>query len=72
MQTPPLPAPPCEFSVANENRMKQISLLLCNLLLPRLSLDLGILFLIRVEMHAAAETGEGELGTRGHRTSCLD
>lgn len=52
--------------------MKQISLLLCNLLLPRLSLDLGILFLIRVEMHAAAETGEGELGTRGHRTSCLD
>lgn len=65
MQTPPLPATsPCEFSVANENRMKQISLLLCNRLLPRLSLDLGIQFLIRVEMHAAAaEPGEGEVGT---------
>lgn len=41
MRTPPLPGtpPPREFSVANENRMKQISLLLCNLLLPCLSLE---------------------------------
>lgn len=69
---PSSPRPPCEFSVANENRMKQISLLLCNRLLPRLSLDLGIMFLISVEHAAAAETGEGEVGTRGHGTFCPD
>lgn len=65
MQTPSSPRPPCEFSVANENPMKQISLPLCNRLLPRLSLDLGIMFLISVK-HAATETGEGEVETRGH------
>lgn len=44
--------------------MKQISLPLCNRLLSRLSLDLGIMFLISVK-HAATETGRGRWRPEG-------
>lgn len=44
--------------------MKQIPLLLCNRLLPRLSADLGTMFLMRVEMPGAtAELGKGTRGS---------
>lgn len=39
--------------------MKQISLLLCNLLLPRLSLDLGILFLMSGDACSGGNWGRG-------------
>lgn len=73
MQTPSLPAPPCEFSVANANRVKQSPLLLCNQLPASLSLDLGILFLIRVEACSSGggDWGEGAGDPRA-RTSCPD
>lgn len=53
---------PCEFSVAHEKRRKQISLLLCNGLLP--FPRLGHLASPRVETHAAA-AGEGAPGAPG-------